>query len=371
MTHREQVSVLSRMHLQQAEEVKTQSQEIHCLLALVEQQQEAIQRFMGPHSPPREPRAVPSCSESQLDAMQEEVCNLVPGTVNTMHGTAASHNTMIPNTPMVNQTSFEDMLAEEAHSRSNHQPKHIKFLCTTEGHFASFTPLRHQEEVALQPTTIAQDHPGEISFHVAACKFRKMWEPKNSKLKSGYSSSAGLVFQSWLKDIHVHVEDRQLMQREAIQLVKDFTTEHAQDKVEFYMGMVAKGDQSCKGLMDHLHDAFQSGEMLIELISDFYSQSQQTRETEDTFADDLQVLGRKIIVQKTSFHKEANQQLKAQYVHKLQDQYYAAMACSALLSSPEDESFTKFQGHLVTMFGGHPRQSQPSASSATTTSIDS
>ena len=42
MTHREQVSVLSCMHLQQAEEVKAQSQEIRRLLALVKQQQQAI-----------------------------------------------------------------------------------------------------------------------------------------------------------------------------------------------------------------------------------------------------------------------------------------------------------------------------------------
>ena len=44
------------------------------------------------------------------------------------------------------------------------------------------------------------------------------------------------------------------------------------------------------------------------------------------------------------------------------------MAHSALQSSPEEESFTRFQGWLVTMFGGCARQSQ---SSATTISIDS
>ena len=43
MTHHEQVSVLSRMHLQQAEKVKAQSQEIRWLLALVEQQQKTIE----------------------------------------------------------------------------------------------------------------------------------------------------------------------------------------------------------------------------------------------------------------------------------------------------------------------------------------
>ena len=187
-----------------------------------------------------------------------------------------------------------------------------------------------------------------------------------NKLNGGYSSLARIIFQSWLKDICIHVEDRRLTQREAIQLVKDFTAERAQDEVEFYMGMVAEEDQSFEGLIDHLCDAFQSGETLSELISNFYGWSQKTRETEDTFADDLQVLARKIIAHKLSFMKEANQQLKAQYMHKLQDQYYAAMAHSALQSSPEEESFMQFRGHLVTMFGGHSRQSQSSASSATT-----
>ena len=99
-----------------------------------------------------------------------------------------------------------------------------------------------------------------------------------------------------------------------------------------------------QSLIDHLHDVFQSGKTLSELISDFYGWSHKARETRDTFADDLQVLARKIIVHKPSFHKEANQQFKAQFAHKLQDQYYAAMAHSALQSSLEEESFTKFHG---------------------------
>ena len=71
---------------------------------------------------------------------------------------------------------------------------------------------------------------------------------------------------------------------------------------------------------------------------------------------------------KPSFRKEANQQLKAQCAYKLWDQYYAAMAHNALQSSLEEESFTRFQGQLVTMFEGHTKQSQ---SSAATSSIDS
>ena len=52
MTCREQVSVLSWMNLQQAEEVKAQNQEIHHLSALVEKQQEAIQKLSSPCRPP-------------------------------------------------------------------------------------------------------------------------------------------------------------------------------------------------------------------------------------------------------------------------------------------------------------------------------
>ena len=130
------------------------------------------------------------------------------------------------------------------------------------------------------------------------------------------------------------------------------------------MGMVTEEDQSFEGLIDHLCDAFQSGKMLNELISDFYGRSQKAREPRDTFAHDLQVLAQKIIVQKPSFHLEVNQQLKAQYAHKLWDPYYVAMAHSTMQSSTEEETFTRFHGCLVTMFDGHGRQSKSSATSS-------
>ena len=133
MTHHEQVSVLSHMYLQQVEEVKAHSQEIRQLLALVEQQQKAIENLSSPHNPPRELRAVPSCSETQLDAMREEVFNIIPGTVNTMRGAAVLHNTSMASAPMVNQNSFEDILAEEANFTPSHLPNHVTFMDTMRG----------------------------------------------------------------------------------------------------------------------------------------------------------------------------------------------------------------------------------------------
>ena len=121
------------MHLQQVEEVKAQSQEIRCLLALAEKNQEAIQKLSCPHSPPRETRATTSCSESWLDVMPEGSINLILGTVNTGRGTAVLHNTTMATAPIINRTPYQDMLAEEAYFTPRCQPKHVKFLDTTEG----------------------------------------------------------------------------------------------------------------------------------------------------------------------------------------------------------------------------------------------
>ena len=84
-----------------------------------------------------------------------------------------------------------------------------------------------------------------------------------------------------------------------------------------------------------------------------YSQHQKKNESEDVFVDDLQILVRKIIAHKPSFRAEANKQLKHQYAHKLHDQYYAAIAHSALQTSDHMESFTQFCGHLALIFGSH------------------
>ena len=293
--------------------------------------------------------------------MWEEIFNLILGTVNTGRGTAVASYSP-PVTHIVNKTSLKDMLAKEAYFTPSHQSRCVKFIDMIEGgltlpHVIYRRMWQYQQS---QLTKATQRKLGSMQLHMNS---ERCEEPKIGKLKGGYTLSAGLVFQSWLKDIHFHVRDRRLMQREAIQLVKDFTAKHAQDELEFYMGMVLEEDQSFKGLIDHLHGAFQSGKMLSVLISDSYGQSQKAWETKDTFADNLQVLAQNIIAHKPSFHLEADNQLKAQSMHKLWDPYYVAMDCYALQSSLEEETFTRFWGCLVTMFGGHARWSKSSVTS--------
>ena len=113
-----------------------------------------------------------------------------------------------------------------------------------------------------------------------------------------------------------------------------------------------------------LKNAFQLSETISELISDFYSRHQRKNESEDVFADDLQILVRKIIACKPSFRAEANEQLKNQYAHKLHDQYYAAITQSVLQTSDPSETFTQFRGWLALTFGSCSKSGKVSSQTA-------
>ena len=282
----------------------------------------------------------------RLQELQREAFDILPGTVNAKRGAAAAHASEISqDIPVIGRTQFEDELAEEAIWNVHQHLHQVHFASDPQGRFTS-TPLRHPEEDRARARISPEMYPPGYGMKVAAQEFHKLREPKINKLKGGYSATANLIFQSWLKDINAHVEDRNLTEREAIQLVKDFTADRACDEVEFYMGMIADEQQSFDGLVTHLKNAFQLGETVSELISDFYGQSQKKNESEDAFTDDLQILVWKIIAQKPSFRAEANEQLKSQYAHKLHDQYYAAIAHSVLQTSNPSETFTQFRGRL-------------------------
>ena len=122
-----------------------------------------------------------------------------------------------------------------------------------------------------------------------AQEFLKLHDPKINKHRDGYSAMANLIFQLWLKGYQSSCRGTE-SDREAIQMVKDFTAEHAHDEEVFYMGMVVEDQQTFEGLVEHLKNAFQPGQTLSELIGDFNSGAQKRNESEDVLADDLQIL---------------------------------------------------------------------------------
>ena len=105
------------------------------------------------------------------------------------------------------------------------------------------TPLKPQAKIRKDNTLLPQQerasvntvnltvYPPKYEMRMAAQEFCKLCEPKINKLKDGYCATGNLIFHSWLDNIRVHVEDQNLTEREAIQLVKDFIAEHAQNEV--------------------------------------------------------------------------------------------------------------------------------------------
>ena len=81
-----------------------------------------------------------------------------------------------------------------------------------QGRFTS-TPIRHPEEGRSKARVSTEVYPPGYDMKVAVQEFCKLHEPKINKLKGGYSATANLIFQLWLKAINVHVEDWNLTER--------------------------------------------------------------------------------------------------------------------------------------------------------------
>ena len=295
---------------------------------------------------------------------------MLPGTVNTVRG-AAERVGQVPdlgNLVTLRGDTLEDVLAEQ---------EEVPVTPQRQVQFATSTPIirpveqpreRTQTSRVSQVASVEQSLPRHLeirdlyeegfsqSLQAAATEFKKLHELKVAKFEGGYSSNASLVFQSWLKDIQVYTIEYHLSQQEAIQLVKDYTSKQARSEVEYYLGLTPEEEQSFQGLIDHLSLTFQSCKTVSSLIANFYNSFQKTRETEDAFADELQILVRKIIAQKPEFISEANQALKHQYAHYLRDPYFGVVARGQCLSSPDSKSFTQFRGRLSLMFNSQGKQ---------------
>ena len=377
--HRAQVAALSQMQLQAMERVEEQERELRRLSNLMAQHQAILTTSPErpqPQSPP------PTSPPHNLAWLRGEIQHALPGTVNTLRGAAdrAGQVSDLGNPPNLAEDTLHDILEEELQEEIPVTPQRWV-------RFQTSTPMIRPEErlrERVQPSRVPQvpsagqslsrypeardlfEEGFSRSLQAAATEFKKLREPKVAKFKGGYSSDASLIFQSWLKDIRVYTIERRLSQWEAIQLVKDYTSEQARSEVEYYLGLTPKEEQSFQGLIDHLSLAFQSCETVSSLIVDFYNQFQKTRETEDAFADELQVLVRKIVARKPEFIHEANQALKHQYAQNLRDPYFRVVARGQCLSSPDSESFTQFRGRLALMFNSRGKQQHARATVSAT-----
>ena len=108
MAHRTQVSVLSHLHLRQAEEIRAQSDEIKRLSTLLKEQQtllEQVQENQKQVSASVAQKAQPP--RSRLSELKEEVFQYLPGTVSVRRRSGKQHLSGISqNIPVGRERAF-------------------------------------------------------------------------------------------------------------------------------------------------------------------------------------------------------------------------------------------------------------------------
>ena len=240
---------------------------------------------------------LPSVGHSQDGAdLQEEVFNYLLGTVNTNWG-AALYKLQDQAFPFQKHVQFGDRsqvpdLKLDTNPSNHPSPSHtiphsstphhgVKLLNRT-FYISQISPLTGNPHDAV---TIAAEVLAAAAAQVSK-KFHHMCDPKITKFKGSYSTDAKLTLWSWCTDILIHIQDCELDNKAAIQLIKDMILENACHEVEFQLDLCG-GIFTYQDLLKHLSITFQGGDDETNLLAEFYSHGQKSKESEEAFADEL------------------------------------------------------------------------------------
>ena len=175
-----------------------------------------------------------------------------------------------------------------------------------------------------------------------------MREPKIQKLKGGNTSSAQLFITGWIKEVRAVIRDRTLTDQEGVQLIREFTKSKARQQVDFYLDMTP--NPTIEGVLDHVISAFSSGEDESSIKSEFYSCKQLAHESEDDYAEILQILAWKIMIMNPAFQAECNGALIHQFTNGLRDDIIRPLA-KDLVNHKPGIPFIKFHSEVANLSG--------------------
>ena len=153
------------------------------------------------------------------------------------------------------------------------------------------------------------------------------------------------MFRSWRTDIQTEINENEYDNKSVIRLIKEKMQEKVLKEVKYQLDLNG-AEMSYKDLLEHLNLAFAGGEDESTLMADFYSHTQKAKESEESFADELQVLAQKVISKKPNFWQGLDLVLKNQYVNQLYDHHSVATMKSLLFQLPPQTSFTQFRSEL-------------------------
>ena len=266
---------------------------------------------------------------ARLKHLQEEVTNYLPPTVNKKRGAA-----------ITTDDTFGDLTLGRYRDA-----KHV--------HFAS-TPIRPEiSNINLTPPrTHKEETIAESVLHntmqTLASEFKRTRKPKIQKFRGGTSSGALPIFKSWMQYIECAINDRNLNNEEALQLVKEFSEGCARDNINFYLEVT--DSPSVDGLFENLRQVFSSGEDGQQMLAEFYSRIQNQKESVKEFGESLLQIARKIMTTKPEFKVHIDNTLKARFADGLRDHYHQAMAREMIRSRPT-LSYVAYKSEVLKTLG--------------------
>ena len=136
--------------------------------------------------------------------------------------------------------------------------------------------------------------------------------------------------------------------------------DNAHREVKFQLDLCG-GDITYQDLLQHLGISF--GDNEANVLAKFYSRCQYTKESEESFADELQLLARKVISKKPDFRVNLDNTMKQRYASQLYDCSNASIAKALLLQMPT-VPFTQYHNELARVLGTHQCQNKGVSSKA-------
>ena len=229
---------------------------------------------------------------ARLKGLPEEVNNYCPPTVNKKCGAAISTDDTITDWTLGGTRDTRHVHFASTPVKSNVSNINI-----------NVTPPRAPKEDTLAESLL------QNTMQTLASKFKCSREPKIQKFRGGTSSGALLVFKSWMQDIECTIKDRNLSTDEAICLVKEFSEGSAKDNINFYLEIT--DHPTIEGLFNNLKQVFSTGEDGQQMLAEFYSRSQGSKESVKEFGESLLQIAHKIMTAKPEFKTDIDNTLKA------------------------------------------------------------
>ena len=149
-----------------------------------------------------------------------------------------------------------------------------------------------------------------------------------------------------MKEVRSVIKDRDLTESESVQLIREFTEGKVRQQVDFFLD--TSPVTTAEALLEHLLAAFASGEDKAAIKSKFYGKEQLSKESEDDFAEALQLLSRKILMVNPNFRAECNSTLINQFASGLYDDIMQPLARD-LISRKPGISFIQFQAEIANL----------------------